>query len=210
MEVVDLTVSLDGAVRIHGHGATELLRPVATPDGLQQMSQLEVSAHAVTHIDLPGCLASRLGDDWESHTTSVLGEDAGSGYEHTEERGSLPPVTSANCVVVDVGQRGETENRIKELKNDLQSDRTSCHRFVANQFRLLLHAAAFLLCTELRRHLAETSLAQAQVSTLQRRLFKLGVRVRETARKIWLEFASGCLVQELWPLLLGRLRAAPT
>jgi len=110
----------------------------------------------------------------------------------------------------DYGRRGETENRIKELKNDWQSDRTSCHRFVANQFRLLLHAAAFLLCTELRRHLAETPLAQAQVSTLQPRLFKLGVRVRETARKIWLEFASTCPLQELWPLLLGRLRAAPT
>jgi DNA-directed RNA polymerase subunit N (RpoN/RPB10) len=110
----------------------------------------------------------------------------------------------------DYGQRGEMENRIKELKDDLKMDRTSCHRFEANQFRVFLHAAAFVLCAELRRQLQGTVLAEAQVSSLQRWLFKLGVRVRETVRRIWLEFASACPLQELWPLLLARLRAAPT
>ena len=108
------------------------------------------------------------------------------------------------------GDRGEMENRIKELKNDLAMDRTSCHRFVANQFRVLLHAAAYLLHCELRRELHDTPLAAAQVKTLQRKLLKLGVRIKETARKIWLQFASSCPVQDLWPLLLERLQAAPT
>ena len=48
-------------------------------------------------------------------------------------------------------RRGEMENRIKELKNDLQIDRTSCHRFAANQLRVLLHAAAFVLFSYTQR-----------------------------------------------------------
>ena len=103
--------------------------------------------------------------------------------------------------------RGEMENRIKELKNDLQMDRTSCHRFVANQFRMLLHAAAFVLLSYIRRCLTGTELADAQVCTLQRKLLKLGVLVRETCRKVWLQFASSCPVQHLWPLLLARMKA---
>jgi len=102
--------------------------------------------------------------------------------------------------------RGEMENRIKELKCDLQMDRTSCHRFAANQFRVLLHAAAFVLHCALRAALAGTELATAQVCTLQRRLLKLGVRVKETARRVWLQFASSCPLQDLWPVVLARLR----
>jgi len=104
-------------------------------------------------------------------------------------------------------RRGEQENRIKELKCDLAMDRTSCHRFLANQFRLLLHAAAFVLLSYVRRCLAGTELANAQVCTLQRKLLKLGVLVRESCRKVWLKFASSCPVQHLWPLVLARIRA---
>jgi len=105
--------------------------------------------------------------------------------------------------------RGAMENRIKELKCDLQMDRTSCHRFAANQFRVLLHAAAFVLCCALREALADTELAAAQVGTLQRRLLKLGVRVKETARRVWLQFASSCPLQHLWPVVLARLKPLP-
>jgi hypothetical protein len=106
--------------------------------------------------------------------------------------------------------RGDCENRIKELKTDLKMDRTSCHRFVANQFRVFLHAAAFVLHSHLRRNLKGTELEHAQACTLQRHLLKLGVRVRETVRRVWLHFASSCPLQHLWPPLLIRLRAAPT
>ena len=59
-------------------------------------------------------------------------------------------------------QRGEMENRIKEQQLDLFADRTSCHRFLANQFRLLLSSAAYVLVQSLRRMaLAGTELAQA-------------------------------------------------
>ncbi len=104
-------------------------------------------------------------------------------------------------------RRGEAENRIKELKCDLAMDRTSCHRFLANQLRLLLHAAAFVLLSVVRTCLAGTELARAQVCTLRCKLLKLGVLVRQTCRKVWLQFASSCPVQRLWPLVLARLRA---
>lgn len=119
-------------------------------------------------------------------------------------------VGQAQAIYKHYGERGEMENRLKELKNQLQMDRTSCHRFVANQLRVLLHAAAYLLHCELRRQLHGTLLSQAQVATLQRKLLKVAVRIRETARRIWLHFASSYPWRELWPLLVARLVAAPT
>jgi hypothetical protein len=105
--------------------------------------------------------------------------------------------------------RGDVENRIKELKNDLHAGRTSCHRFVANQFRLLLHAAAYLLLTMLRGMLSGTELASAQAGTLRLRLVKVGVRVEQTARRVWLHLASSYPWAELWNLLAMRVRAGP-
>jgi len=84
-------------------------------------------------------------------------------------------------------QRGDPENRIKELKEGLAMDRLSGHRFWANQFRLLLHAAAYVLFQHLRQHLAGTELAKAQVSTLRLRLLKVGARVRESVRRVWVQ-----------------------
>src|SRR5207249_9155775 len=70
--------------------------------------------------------------------------------------------------------RGEMENRIKEQQLMLFADRTSCHKFLANQFRLLLSAAAYVLVEAVRRlGLAGTELARAQVSTIRLRLFKV-------------------------------------
>jgi len=116
----------------------------------------------------------------------------------------------AQAIYEHYGDRGEMENRIKELKNQIKMDRTSCHRFVANQLRVLLHGAAYLLHCELRRELAGTPLAEAQVETLQRKLLKVAVLIVETARRIWLHYASSYPWQELWEVLVGRLRAAPT
>lgn len=70
-------------------------------------------------------------------------------------------------------QRGDDENRIKELHYGLELDRTSCHRSLANQLRVLMTAAAYVWMQELRRLAKGTSLAAAQVTTLRERLFKL-------------------------------------
>ena len=80
--------------------------------------------------------------------------------------------------------RGDIENRIKELQHDLAIGRTSCSRFWANQLRVVLTAAAYVLLQELRLRAARTSCARAQVATLRLRLFKLGVRVVGSVRRI--------------------------
>lgn len=80
--------------------------------------------------------------------------------------------------------RGAVENRIKELKHSLQIDRTSCTGFKANQFRVLLSAAAFILFQEIRLAAKRTSFAKAQVQTLQLYLIKIGAELSESVRRI--------------------------
>jgi hypothetical protein len=80
-------------------------------------------------------------------------------------------------------QRGEIENRIKEL-HAMEIDRTSCSRFWANQFRVLLTAAAYVLMQELRLAAAGTNCARAQVWTLRERFLKLGARVMVSVRRM--------------------------
>jgi Transposase DDE domain group 1 len=80
-------------------------------------------------------------------------------------------------------QRGEIENRIKEL-HAMEIDRTSCSRFWANQFRVLLTAAAYVLMQELRLSAAGTNCARAQAWTLRERFLKLGARVVVSVRRM--------------------------
>jgi len=81
--------------------------------------------------------------------------------------------------------RGEMELFIKGHKTHLHSDRTSCSRFSANQFRLLLTSLAYILVETFRReHLKGTPWAKAQIDTIQKAVVKIGARVRELRRKI--------------------------
>ena len=90
----------------------------------------------------------------------------------------------------------------------LFADRTSCHEFVPNQFRVMLSAAAYLLLQHIRQiALAGTELAEAQVSTIRLKLLKIGGLVKRTARRIVLNLASGCPQQQLFRLIAARLTA---
>jgi Transposase DDE domain group 1 len=100
-------------------------------------------------------------------------------------------------------QRGEAENWIKDFKVYLKADRLSCHRFIANQFRLLLHACAYWLMDTLRRKLIERGVRRMQLDTLRHSLIKIGGRVRELLRKVRLHLASGHPGQSLWHTLSG-------
>src|SRR5262252_44154 len=93
--------------------------------------------------------------------------------------------------------RGECENRIEEFKNGFAADRLSCHRFRANAFRLLLHSFAYNLVNLFRLQLP-SSLRSAQIGTLRIQLFKIGARIRETARCIRIHLASGWPFQDLF------------
>jgi hypothetical protein len=81
-------------------------------------------------------------------------------------------------------ERGDIENRIKELHHGLEIDRTSCSKFWANQFRVLMTAAAYVLMQELRLRAARTDCARAQVWTLRERLLKLGAYVVVSVRRV--------------------------
>jgi hypothetical protein len=103
-------------------------------------------------------------------------------------------------------KRGEAENRIKEQQLGLFADRTSCHEFVPNQFRVLLSAAAYILLQQLRQQsLVGTELAEAQVSTIRTKLLKIGALIKRSFRRVVLHLAGGCPMQELFRLIAAKL-----
>ena len=86
--------------------------------------------------------------------------------------------------------RGDMENRLKELHDGLSMDRTSCSRFKANQFRVLLTLAAYVLMQQLRHAARRTGCVRAQVTTLRERLLKLGAWVERSVRRIVLHLPA--------------------
>ncbi len=88
-------------------------------------------------------------------------------------------------------QRGYSENRIKELKLDLFSGRTSCHRISANCFRLLLHALAFVLLTLVKERLARTGLARCTMGQIRLKLLKVAAIVQRSTRRILVRLPRG-------------------
>ena len=104
-------------------------------------------------------------------------------------------------------QRGEMENRIKEQQLGLFADRTSCHFFLANQFRVLLAAGAYVLLETLRRTaLAGTELAAAQATTIRLKLLKIGGRVVRSVRRIMIHLASGYPLHNIFRTVLHNLQ----
>lgn len=86
--------------------------------------------------------------------------------------------------------RGQCENHIKELKCAMLGDRMSCHAFAANQFRLLLHTAAYVLMFVLREELEALSTTRMQMDTLRLRILKVAAVVKVSARRIWLHLSA--------------------
>jgi len=105
-------------------------------------------------------------------------------------------------------ERGDSENRIKELKNDLQIDRTSCSSFLANQFRVFMTAIAYILMQELRLRARHTSLAAAQVGTLRNALFKIGARIVVSVRRVVVHFPKSFAYRHEWGQIALALGAA--
>jgi hypothetical protein len=104
--------------------------------------------------------------------------------------------------------RGDAENRIKELHHGLEIDRTSCTGFLANQFRVLMTGAAYVLLQEMRQLAEGTGLATSQVTTLRERLFKIAAWVKTSARKIVIHFPIGYPWLDAWRHLAEATGAA--
>ena len=102
--------------------------------------------------------------------------------------------------------RGEMENRIKEQQLDLFADRTSCHRWWPNQFRLLLSSLAYMLLEAIRRlALSGTELANVYVGTLRLKLLKVGAVILRNTRRIRFLLSSACPYQRLFFHVAARL-----
>jgi len=106
--------------------------------------------------------------------------------------------------------RGRSEHYIEDHKLHLKSDRTSCHRFLANQFRLFLHSAAYVLMHALRENILRgTEFATAKFDTIRLRLLKIGARVRELKTKLAFHLPTSFPLKEILQracLLFGHLR----
>lgn len=107
-------------------------------------------------------------------------------------------------------ERGEQENRIKELKNDLKADRLSCHRFTANFFRLLLHSVAYKLMHAFRLTLKNTALEKAQTETIRRRLLKMGSLVSESVRRVAFNCSASFVDQPIFEKAFKQIMALGT
>jgi hypothetical protein len=95
-------------------------------------------------------------------------------------------------------QRGDPENRIKELKHGLELGRTSCSSFLANHLRVQMTAAAYVLMQELARKARHTAYCNAQVSRIRDRLLKLPVWVEESVRRVVLHLPISFLAKTDW------------
>ncbi len=118
---------------------------------------------------------------------------------------------SPECVYRDLYcPRGQDENFIKMLKNDLASDRTSAHSFLANQMRLFFSCAAYVLHHSLRSDiLADTELANAQPTTVIIKLFKIAVRVVQYNDRVRLHLPSSCPLKALLKHVTEKLLLPP-
>lgn len=142
---------------------------------------------------------TRQGENPRFVVTNLFDEDVPEGIEASPAVSPQAVYDERYCI------RGEMENRIKEQQLCLFADRTSCHNFEANQFRLLLSTFAYVLLEGVRRiALSGTEWANARVDTIRLALIKIAARVRMTARRVVFHLASGCPYQALFRHVFAR------
>jgi hypothetical protein len=108
------------------------------------------------------------------------------------------------AIVYFYNQRGTAERWIKEGKEALHWTRLSCHRFRANELRLLLGVIAYNLGNLLRRLVLPVSIHSWSLTSLQQWLFKTGGRLIRHARCFVLQVAESCLTESLFRQIVGR------
>jgi hypothetical protein len=195
-EALDYTIGLPSNARL-----ARLAAPLLAAAQQQQAASADP---ATTTVRLAGETAYRA-DSWPHERRVVYKAEAlpaGPNVRFVVATRPDPPLALYDWYV----ERGEMEGGIKDFKRGCQADRLSCHRFVANQFRLLLHAAAYWLLDTLRRWLAAAGLARTQLDTLRLALLKIGGRVSQQFDRVRLRLASSHPRQPLWAVLAARLR----
>ena len=107
-------------------------------------------------------------------------------------------------------KRGDSENRIKELLDALALDRMSCTSFKANQVRVLMSSAAYVLMQTLRCRMSYTRIGHAQVGTLRIMLLKIAGKVRASVRRITINLTQNHPWYEQWLITARAWGAVPT
>jgi hypothetical protein len=196
-EGIDYTIGLSTNARLQDLAAPQLVEAQRQYDTLQEEDALNNKVRLVGE-------GHYRADSWERERrvvfkTEVLPKGPNVRFVVTS-RTEEEPLALYDWYV----DRGEAEGWVKDLKNACRADRLSCHRFWANQFRLLLHAAAYWLLDTLRRWLAHSGSARRQLDTLRLDLLKVGGRVYQWASRVRLRLASSHPGQVLWELLATR------
>jgi DDE family transposase len=148
-------------------------------------------------------------DSWEHPRTVIAKAECHAGGTNLRfVVTNLPHVQSpgdGQTTYDDYVQRGESEHRMDELKNGLHADRLSCHRFMANFFRLLLHAAAYNLLNAVRdsEQLPEV-LRVGRPGTWRLMLVKVAAEVVQTTRRIVVRLAANWPWHELYESVAAR------
>ena len=180
-------------VRGRGHRLHHRARPQPPPGGAGRPARWPRPRRSRPppgrKVRLAGETAYQAGS-WPAPAPGGLqGRGAGRGPQHPLRR-HHPAPTRPWPSTTGTSTAGEPENWIKDLKRACFADRLSDHRFVANQFRLLLHAAAYWLLDTLRRWLVAAGAERLQLDTLRLRLLKIGGRVRELLTRVRLHLAT--------------------
>lgn len=104
--------------------------------------------------------------------------------------------------------RGCAENLIKDFKLHTRAGKTACHRWQANQMRLLLHLGAYWLLHTLRRSTpAKSAWHNATFATIRATFVKVAVRVEELKSRIKLSFPSALPEADVMAAILATVRA---
>jgi hypothetical protein len=182
LDFLDAQPDVDYAV---GMGKNPVLNRLAEPE-MEQARELSEASGKTEHVYGEGRYAA---DSWSCERRMIIKAEV-------VRNPGKDPKDNPRFVITNLKQnpqwvyerfycgRGEIENRIKELHYGLEIDRTSCSDFWANQFRVLMTAAAYVLMQELRLRAARTECARAQVWILRERLLKLGARVIVSVRRV--------------------------
>ena len=181
---------------LSGKLITAVLRPGKRPTGRENARRLQQTTPAATR--LYDNVAYQAGSWPVAYRVVLKAEVMSLGDNPRFVVTSLTEPTAESLYRDLYCARGQDENYIKAVKNDLASDRTSDHGFIANHLRLFYACAAYNLIHSLREHtLCHTELAKAQPMTLILKLFKLAVRVVQYKDRIKLHLPSSCPMKGL-------------
>ena len=181
---------------LSGKLITAVLRPGKRPTGRENARRLQQTTPAATR--LYDNVAYQAGSWPVAYRVVLKAEVMSLGDNPRFVVTSLTEPTAESLYRDLYCARGQDENYIKAVKNDLASDRTSDHGFIANHLRLFYACAAYNLIHSLREHtLCHTELAKAQPMTLILKLFKLAVRVVQYKDRIKLHLPTSCPMKGL-------------